>query len=84
MKPELWKKIDEMFAAAQAQPAEERAAFLDRACGGDQELRGEVESLLRARGSADSFLEHSPAVASADQPALKAGAKLAPSRLWSA
>ena len=48
MKPELWKKIDEMFAAAQAQPAEERAAFLDRACGGDQELRGEVESLLRA------------------------------------
>ena len=76
MKPELWKKIDEMFAAAQAQPAEERAAFLARACGGDQELRGEVESLLRARGSADSFLEHSPAVASADQPALKAGAKL--------
>jgi hypothetical protein len=36
MKAELWKKIDELFAAAQAQPAGERAAFLDRVCEGDK------------------------------------------------
>ncbi len=37
-----------MFEAAQERPPHERAAFLDQACGGDAELRREVESLLRA------------------------------------
>jgi serine/threonine protein kinase len=32
------------------------AAFLDRACGDDAELRREVESLLRARRQADGFI----------------------------
>ena len=76
MKAELWKKIDELFEAAQAQPADQRAAFLDRACPDDPELRAEVESLLRAAGSAGSFLERSPLAAAQDQPALKAGDKL--------
>ena len=75
MKAELWKKIDELFAAAQAQPAEERAAFLERACGDDHELRTELESLLRAATAGKSFLEH-PAAALPDQPALKPGDKL--------
>ena len=75
MKSELWKKIDELFAAAQAQPADQRAAFLDRACGGDRELRAELESLLNAATTDKSFLDH-PAAAPSDQPALKPGAKL--------
>ena len=75
MKAELWHKIDELFAAAQAQPAEERAAFLDGACGGDPELRAELESLLKAAASDKSFLEHPPAPPP-EQPALKAGDKL--------
>lgn len=75
MKADLWKKIDELFAAAQALPAGERAAFLDRACEGDQELRAELESLLKAATSDQSFLEHPPAAPS-DRPALKPGDKL--------
>jgi len=39
----------------------ERAAYLDRACGGDAELRGRVEELLRAYVDAGSFLERPPA-----------------------
>ncbi len=37
-----------------------RAAYLDRACDGDADLRREVEALLRALGKAGSFLEASP------------------------
>src|SRR5262245_3104309 len=36
---------------------EERAAFLDRACPGDPELRREVEKLVRDHFRAGSFLE---------------------------
>lgn len=44
--PERWKEIDRIFAAAlELQPAA-RVAFLDQACGGDNHLREEVESLL--------------------------------------
>jgi Tol biopolymer transport system component len=75
MKADLWKKIDELFAAAQAQPAGERAGFLDRLCEGDQELRAELESLLNAATSDKSFLEHPPAAPS-DRPALNPGDKL--------
>jgi len=73
MKAELWRKIDKLFAAAQSQAADERAAFLDRVCEGDPELRVELESLLRAADSADSFFEHPPAALQSDRPALKAG-----------
>src|SRR5262245_29181847 len=39
----------------------ERAAFLDRACGGNAELRRGVELLLRAHANAGGFLADSPA-----------------------
>jgi serine/threonine protein kinase len=42
-----------------------RAAFLDRACGGDDTLRARVEALLRSHAAAGSFLG-SPAVAPPD------------------
>ena len=60
MSPERWKKIEELFQAAGAQPVAQRAAFLDRACPDNPELRGEVESLLRTADSTDSFLEGPP------------------------
>jgi tetratricopeptide (TPR) repeat protein/serine/threonine protein kinase len=41
-------------------PGAERQAFLDRACGADDELRSKVEDLLRAHQDAGNFLE-SPA-----------------------
>ena len=43
-------RIDEIFADALELPAGRRAAFLAEACGGDEELRREVESLLSDHG----------------------------------
>ena len=44
--PQRWKIIDEIFAAALEREPAERAAFLTQACGSDEKLRQEVESLL--------------------------------------
>src|SRR5262245_75549 len=41
----------------------ERAAYLDRACGDDTELRRRVERLLEADAAADDFLDTGPDVA---------------------
>ena len=65
MEPERWKKIEELYKAAMAQPAEKRADILQDACPGDPELRAEVESLLEAAGDASSFLEGSPLASAA-------------------
>ena len=46
----------EIFNAAVKQPPDERAAFLDQACGANRELRHEVESLLQAHEASVSFL----------------------------
>jgi hypothetical protein len=43
-------------ALAFASP-EERARFLDEACGGDQQLRGRIEELLAAYPKVEGFLE---------------------------
>ncbi len=43
-----WQKIEALFAEAAALPVEKRDSFLETACGGDHELRAEIESLLRA------------------------------------
>ncbi|HEV3073735.1 MAG TPA: serine/threonine-protein kinase [Thermoanaerobaculia bacterium] len=45
---ERWLEVKRIFEAALEVEPEERAAFLDRTCGEDQELRAEVEALLRA------------------------------------
>src|SRR3954469_26018502 len=51
-----------MFLEALKKPGpDERAAFLDRACGGNDELRRSVELLLRAHDKAGGFLADSPA-----------------------
>jgi eukaryotic-like serine/threonine-protein kinase len=51
---ENWDQIQEYFMEAADLPQSERAAFLDRICGGDAELRLEVESLLRADATGES------------------------------
>jgi serine/threonine protein kinase len=53
-----WRRLDEIFQAAVDQPAEERDAFLERACAGDAELRSEVAALLRSDAIAGGFLEN--------------------------
>ena len=46
MDPERWRQIDTILKSAIELPSDERAAFVERACGGDDELRHEVESLI--------------------------------------
>jgi serine/threonine protein kinase/WD40 repeat protein len=60
-----------IFLEALKRPSpDERAAYLDQACGGNDELRRSVELLLRANDKAGGFLADSPAPAGAtvDQP----------------
>src|SRR5262245_13894145 len=49
-----------IFKAAVKLPPEQRADYLDQACGDDPELRREVESLLRAHDASGSFLQEPP------------------------
>jgi hypothetical protein len=46
-----------IFTEALQLPVVERAAFLERACAGDENLRTKVESLLLAHEQAGDFLE---------------------------
>jgi serine/threonine protein kinase/Tfp pilus assembly protein PilF len=55
-----------IFTEAIQLPAEERAAFLDRACGGNVKLRQRVEALLLTHESVGDFLEESPQKAAAE------------------
>jgi serine/threonine-protein kinase len=57
MSPERWQQVERLYQAACERPAEERRQFLDNACGGDEQLRREVESLLAFNGQASQFLE---------------------------
>jgi serine/threonine-protein kinase len=60
VKPERWQQIDELFDAALALDASQRAAYLDEVCAGDETLRREIESLLKAAAQAGSFIEEAP------------------------
>jgi serine/threonine protein kinase len=50
----------EVFTEALKLPPGERAAYLERACGNDVELRQRVEALLEGHDRVGDFLEHSP------------------------
>ncbi len=55
--PERWRRISSLFDEAVKLPAAERAAFLERACGEDAELRARVLELLESSSRAAEFLE---------------------------
>src|SRR5438094_785871 len=61
MTPERWREVERLYHAALARDAGERAAFLTETCGGDHELRREVESLFDYQAQARDFIER-PAV----------------------
>ncbi len=46
MNSSKWNAVRELFQLATQRPSAGRAAWLSEACGGDEELHGEVESLL--------------------------------------
>jgi eukaryotic-like serine/threonine-protein kinase len=58
---ERWDQIKEILALALEREPEERSSFIRKACGEDEGLRAEVESLEAHCNSADSLLENSPA-----------------------
>src|SRR5687768_17665228 len=57
-----WQKVREIFDSALRRQPDERRRFVLAACGDDQALLAEVESLLSSHYNAASFME-TPAVA---------------------
>jgi eukaryotic-like serine/threonine-protein kinase len=54
--PDLWPRVEQLYHAALAREEGKRAAFLREACGADETLRREVESLLTYASPAQAFL----------------------------
>jgi eukaryotic-like serine/threonine-protein kinase len=75
MKAERWRQIDTIFHQAVELLAEQRSAFLDRACSDDASLRKEVEALIAFHDRAGNFLQ-SPRVL--DEPGTLAGRMFGP------
>src|SRR5579871_5252523 len=61
MRPELWRRVEELCQRALDLDEPLRAQFLQSACGNDDELRHEVEILLAHGKKAEQFME-SPAL----------------------
>jgi hypothetical protein len=59
MKDDADRELD-IFTEAIRVPIQKRAAFLDIACDGDENLRGKVEALLEAHDRIGNFLEEPP------------------------
>ena len=59
-----------VFTEALKVPAQERAAFLEDACAGDENLRHKVEVLLKAHDRVGDFLEE-PAISATLVPLLR-------------
>jgi len=58
MNPERWQEIERLYDAALELASGERAAFLEKACAGDEALRKEVDALLASRSGIDRFMEN--------------------------
>ena len=59
MTPERWAALEQVLDRALELEAGDRSAFLERVCSGDSGLRTEVEQLLRAAETPESFLDAS-------------------------
>jgi tetratricopeptide (TPR) repeat protein len=57
MEAERWQRIEDLYHSALLQEESRRARFLEEACGGDDALRTEVESLLKQPVESEGFLE---------------------------
>jgi Tol biopolymer transport system component len=57
MNRERWKQIEGILHSALAVEQSRRSGFLDEACGGDESLRQDVETLLIHEDEAEGFLE---------------------------
>jgi len=74
---ERWHDVNHVLDAALTLPLDERAAYLDRACAGDTQLRAAVDTLLAAAAGAATFLEGRAGVYAAPLIDADAGAGMA-------
>jgi eukaryotic-like serine/threonine-protein kinase len=77
MTPELWQRLKPLFQAALEETTQDRAAFIEAACGGDLELKMHLKRLLDAdqqsADSRDAPLAHIKDFLDADGAPLQAG-----------
>ena len=66
MNPEGWQKLDELYHSALEREPKTRATFVAEACGSDDELRRELQSMLAHYNDANSFIESPAYVLSAE------------------
>src|SRR6476646_1218375 len=59
MQPERWEQINDLFQSAVEHAPEDRVAFLEEACRGDEALCREVKSLIACYEPAQGFIESS-------------------------
>jgi len=57
MTPERWQQVNEVFHSVLQREPDQRAAFLSQICAGDDQLRREVESLIRSHQQDSSFID---------------------------
>ena len=62
MNAEQWQRVKQLLEQAIALDTTERSSFLDQSCGGDSDLRLEVESLLSSHEQAEADFLNIPAV----------------------
>ena len=60
-----WRQIEEISESALERPPGDREAFLREACGGDEEVRHEIEAVLANIARAEMFLEQPVAAVAA-------------------
>lgn len=74
MTSEHWDQVKNLLVQAMELSPEKRAAFLDRACGGDRAMREEIEALLCEENVIpSSFLQSPPYVDDSGNPGHSAG-----------
>ena len=81
MSAERWERLKAIFHGALAQPPGARHAWLVQACGGDQGLLQEAETLLQSLETAGDFLEEPAHLDPDEDEALPPGTELGPYRL---
>ena len=74
MNAERWQKVKQILETAIALPGNQQSAYVEKVCGEDSELRGEVLSLLQSHEQAGSIFLNNPVAdlrsAAAPAPAL--------------
>ena len=79
MTPERWHRVEEVLQAALDHSPADRAAFLNEACAGDEELERETSSMIAAYDDASDFFAE-PAIARDARVIINSEAQMHPGR----